>query len=213
LNPPTTIRAIVFFGADGTGKTTQARLLTKELGKRGFRVKRAWIRGRHTLAFLISHFLLKLGYRGYIIAGIRVLDSRTLPGKKLWSMIEFASVVPLIIMRVYLPLLLGRTIIAERFVIDTIVYNDYYIGAPFKIYERILFRMIPSGSILVHFDASENDLMIRRPEGVVSKQFMKYQLERYRLIASRLQALSINTSEQGIDEANKRIMEEIFERQ
>lgn len=207
-------RVVVFFGSDGTGKTTQAGLLTEELNRKGFKVSRAWIRGRHSFAFFISQFLLKLGYRGYIIApyapGGKILDSRTLPEKRMWSFIEFVSVVPLIIGRVYFPLLLGRRVIAERYVIDTVVYNNYYIGSSFKAYARILLRMIPKDSLIVHLDASENDVMSRRLDDLVSRRFIEYQLENYRAIASSLHALSINTSVEGIEEASKRILQRMI---
>lgn len=209
-------RVVIFFGSDGTGKTTQAKLLTKRFNEEGYKVSRAWIRGRHSLAFLISQLLLKLGYKGYFIApyapGGKILDSRTLPGKRIWSLIEFVSVVPLIIRRVYLPLMLGRSVIAERYVIDTIVYDNYYIGSAFHSYARILSHMIPKDSLLVHLDARESDAMSRRLDDLVSRRFIEYQLESYRTMASRLQALSINTSVEGIEGTNRRILQRLSEK-
>lgn len=209
-------RVVVFFGSDGTGKTTQAELLAKRFNEEGYKVSRAWIRGRHSIAFFISQLLLKLGYKGYFIApyapGGKILDSRTLREKRLWSLIEFVSVVPLIIRRMYLPLILGRNIIAERYVLDTIVYDNYYIGSPFRMYAKILLHMIPKDSLLVHLDASESDVMSRRVDDLVSKRFIEYQLESYRAMASRLHALSINTSVEGIEEANKRIIQRMVEK-
>ncbi len=202
-------RVVVFFGSDGTGKTTQAQLLMKEFRDRGYKVSRAWIRGRHSLAFFISRLLLKLGFKGYFVApyapGGKILDSRTLKGKRIWSLIEFVSVVPLIIRRMYVPLLLGYKVVAERYVVDTVIYNSYYLGSSFDFYARILMHMIPKGSLIVHMDASLNDVMSRRTDDLVSEKFIEYQLTSYRKYANVLHALSINSSALGIEEIRKEI--------
>lgn len=138
------------------------------------------------------------------------MDSRTLHGKWVWSFLEFVSVVPLVIRRMYLPLMLGQTIVAERYVIDTIVYNRFYLGSKFNAYARILLHMIPKGSFLIHLDASKNDVMSRRTDDMVSEKFISFQLESYRDFADRMHALSINTSNEGIDEASRRILNSVF---
>ena len=211
INP----RVVIFFGSDGTGKTTQARILARELAQRGIKVSKAWIRGRHSLAFYLSQLLLKLGYQGFVIAPYaptgKILDSRTLPGKRIWSLIEFISVVPLVIRRMYLPLLQGRSVIAERYVIDTIVYNRYYIGSRFDIYARILLHLIPKDSIIIHLDATEKDVFDRRKDDLMSRTFIEFQLRSYRSFARSLNALSINTSIESIDGASKLIRERMFQ--
>ncbi|MFQ5888111.1 MAG: hypothetical protein ACE5HY_05390, partial [Candidatus Hydrothermarchaeales archaeon] len=127
---------MIFFGADGTGKSTQAEILLKEFKGRGVKSRKAWIRARHSLAYIISQILLKLGYKSILVAGEssndKILDPRLLPAKWLWSLIEFISVIPWMITRVYIPSLLGYHIVAERYVIDTIVYNQFFIGDSFN---------------------------------------------------------------------------------
>jgi hypothetical protein len=176
----------------------------------GFKVRRVWIRGRHSLAFLVSQTLLRLGYRYTLpqagAPGGRILDSRRLPAKWVWSLIEFASVVPIVIGRVYVPLAFGYRVISERSVVDTVVYNDYFIGGSFSRYSRILLHMIPRGSLIVHFDASRDVVMSRRKDDILTEEFIDYQLEKYKAYSRRLHALSVDTSVESVDEVNKGIL-------
>jgi len=198
--------AVIFFGADGVGKTTQARRLSELYMKKGYRVKKCWLRARHSLSYLVSQILLKLGYLEVVRQGTReVLDSRRLPGKRLWSFLEFISVLPWILTRMNLPLLLGYVVIADRYVVDTAVYNRYYIGEEFRIYERMLLRMKPKNALLIHLDADKDNLMERR-RGDWPEDFIDYELGKYRTLASELQAISINTSHRDMEEVGRIIV-------
>src|SRR5438445_11343811 len=46
-------RLVSFFGPDGSGKTTQAKMLADHLRARGVKVRLAWIRSKHTLPYLV----------------------------------------------------------------------------------------------------------------------------------------------------------------
>ncbi len=153
--------------------------------------------------------MLKLGYSKTIVQtgapGGKILDSRTLPGKRFWSLVEFSSAVPLALIRVYIPLLLGYQVVAERYVIDTLVYNSYFIGGDFDAYARILLMMIPRNSLLIHLDARKEDVLARRKGDILSEEFIEHQLTQYRKIASRLNALSIDTSSNDMSSVREMI--------
>ena len=160
----------------------------------------------NSLSYLVSQILLKLGYNAAVRQGdIKVLDSRRLPEKRLWSFLEFVSVLPWILTRMTLPLLLGHRVIAERYVVDTAVYNRYFIGKEFSIYERVLLKMIPKNALLIHLDADKRELLERRKEDW-PEDFLDYQLIHYKILASELGALSINTSNKDIQEAGRIII-------
>jgi GTPase SAR1 family protein len=199
-------RIIIFFGADGVGKTTQVRFLINSLKFRKYKVKRCWVRARHSLSYVLSLFLLRLGYPYFIYQGdIKLLDARTLPEKKLWCLIEFLSILPLVIIRFVIPYHLGFIIVAERFVIDTIAYNQFFIGDNFKRYSKILLRFIPRDSMLIHLDSEFPELASRREEDW-PEEFIKYQLVNYRKMAQKLDAEKINTSKRSILETRERIL-------
>jgi glycosyltransferase involved in cell wall biosynthesis len=200
---------VQFVAQHGTGKTTQADFVMNELRKRGLRTRKAWVRGRHIFAFAISQVLLKLGYSSTIAQigapGGNILDSRKLPNKRFWSLVEFLSVMPLALTRVRIPLLLGYYVVAERYVVDTVVYNSYFLGRHFDPYGRILLLMIPKNSLLIHLDATEEDVLSRRKGDILSEDFVHYQLEQYRRLALKLKALSIDTSTNDIQSVSEQI--------
>jgi energy-coupling factor transporter ATP-binding protein EcfA2 len=110
---------ISIFGPDGSGKSTQARILASHLVSQGFDVRIIWIKSYHMLAYILSRVVewlspssVSRNAYGHIIR-INPL-CRNSVSKLLWSLIEFFSLVPLVLLRVYVPLLIGKTIITER---------------------------------------------------------------------------------------------------
>jgi len=190
-------RSVIFFGVDGVGKSTHTKILSNLYLKKGFKTKRCWLRSRHTLAYVVSQILLRLGYLAMFRHGhndkVNIFDSRFLPEKKIWSLIEFISVIPWIITRMKLPLKLGYVVIADRYVVDTVIYNKFYIGEEYDRYSKILLRMIPRDALLIHLDADREELK-KRGKKDWSKTFINYQITQYRTLAHQLYAISIKTS-------------------
>ena len=202
-NPP---KVVILFGADGVGKTTQVKLLTGEYRRRGFKNVVCWLRSRHSLAFLLSKLLLFLGWSHVVYEkDLTFMDSRKLSSKGLWSLIEFISLIPIILIRFFYPRFKGEVVIAERYVPDTIVFNRFFIGKEFQPYSEILLRMIPPGSLLIHLDACQKELFTRREQDW-PKAFIEYQLKQYRLLARQLGAVSINTSVKSVQETQRKIL-------
>jgi len=112
---------IVFFGPDGSGKSTLVKALTLKLQKRKMRVKEAWMRGSHTLipplAKVLSHFRTFKGSENpyYII---------TIPKKmkRLWQFLEFVNALPIIVVRFLIPSLIGYSVLADRYTLDLAVW-------------------------------------------------------------------------------------------
>jgi thymidylate kinase len=201
-------KIVVFFGADGVGKTTQVNLLSPEYQKRGLNTTMCWLRGRHSLSYVLSRMLLSLGYPNIVHErDIKLMDSRNLPMKGLWSFIEFISVIPLILSRFVFPRIRGNVVIAERFLPDTVVFNSFFIGREFNPYSAILLKMIPCKALLIHLNAEEKELKKRRSSDW-PQDFIKHQIRQYKILAKKMGAVSINTSLNSVEETHNRIMAE-----
>jgi thymidylate kinase len=198
-------RVIVFFGPDGAGKSTQARLLIGYLKDHKRRPHMAWMRGRHSLAFILAELFTRLGYYRVVKSpsgvAYKVFDPRLIPKlRRVWGFIEFASVLPWIIQRVYLPRVLGYTVVAERYVVDTVVYLGYWLGPDFlrSFLAKVLLNFIPRSSILIHVDAETKLLVERRPNDIITKDYIVFQRRVYRMFAELLGAVTLNTSTRSV---------------
>ena len=199
-------RCMIFFGPDGSGKTTHSRLLSNFLKKKGYRVCNVRIRANHTISFMLIKILQELGLvsQNVFFDGFDAKLARKLA--KLWPFIEFASIVPLVILRVYLPLKLGCIVICERYVIDTIVSVAYLFNNPgltTGFVDKILLGFIPEESAIVYLTAEENLLLSRRRDEPVTYSFIRFQTLMYNSYAKRLNVVPIDTGKNEI----KRVQE------
>jgi thymidylate kinase len=189
---------IYMFGPDGSGKSTQAEILYRYLQHHGARVRAVWIKSQHSLAFIITRIFLKFAPHsvsstpdGFIIQIRGISDSSI--GGSFWSLIEFVSILPLILLRVYLPLLTGKIVIADRYVIDSVVMIAYMINKPEfmgSFIARLMLRFIPKDSLLFHLDSTYEEISKRRGSRADPKNFIDFQRNMY----ARISSITINTS-------------------
>jgi len=205
---------IAFLGPDGTGKSTHAKILVNHFKSRKNKVRQVWIRSPHTLAYLLSRFFVKIGiYRvisnpfGKQLKIPAVHTSRLL--RLFWSVTEVVSVLPLILFRVYLPLFLGYTIIAERYVADTIVNIAYFTNDLDFLRSRtarLLLCFIPKNTVFIHLDSDYSTMIKRRSHIVEPYDFIEFQRVGYKIIADSVGAKCIDTSNISVKQTSMRIM-------
>ncbi len=197
--------AIIFFGPDGSGKTTQADILSQELTKRGIKNKRFWMRSLHTLAFLISNITMKL-FALHDIYEFR--EKYAVKFRRLWYIIELISILPLVI-RFYLLLYKGYVVIADRFVIDWIVSLAYVMRDESFInskYAKLVLMFIPKSSLLIFLDANYDVICRRRGSDIENEEYIIFQRYYYNLFANMLGALIIDSSNRNINEINANLL-------
>lgn len=112
-------------GVDGTGKTTQAEAILALLRSRGITARYAWLRFPRffTIPFLVYARARGYSYRetvdghehGYWNFRASWIMSRVFP----WVL--WLDTFLLALFNVYIPLWLGRTVVCDRFVLDTLV--------------------------------------------------------------------------------------------
>jgi len=199
---------IVFFGPDGAGKTTLAQLLVSYFQSNGCRSRITWMRARHSLAHVLAKFFKKLGYYRVVLSpngkkSYPIFDPSLFPHfRGLWYLIEFVSILPWIITKVYLPKMLGYIVVSERYVVDTVVYLGYWLGADTMdgFLAKVLLNFIPQNSVLVHMDADTDVLLARRPEDFINEDYIAFQRNAYKTFAKALNAISLDTTSCSVEE-------------
>jgi hypothetical protein len=197
------------------------KLLVNHFQSRKSRVKKAWIRAPHTLAYLLSRFFVKIGFCRVVI---NPFGKKTkLPAVHLnrgirlfWSAVELVSVIPVILFRVYIPLFLGYTVIAERYVVDTVVTVAYYtndLGFLRSRSARILLSFVPKKTVFIHLDSDNSMIIKRRGRIVDSHDFIKFQRMGYEMMGNSVDAMFIDTSNLSVEQTQKRILRWLRTRQ
>ncbi len=222
------IRAIIFLGPDGVGKTTQCKLIQSFLNKRKYKTKIVGIRSPHLLAYLFRKFLTLVGpriyieyERGYKKAYPHPFVMRKLA--KLWIMLEMVSAILVAIWRVHIPLRLGYIVIAERYLLDTytnLLHTSRIYGFLQNISTKLLlsifklfFRLIPKDSLHVILDADFSTLKQRyqrRKTPIELPHFVHYQrrmnLKYMKIINCHSEVLFLYTTNKNIPEVFKTII-------
>lgn len=198
---------IYITGCDGTGKTTQANMLSDLLSTKGIKTNHVWLR----FPFLFSiPFLIYARLRGFSWYernnGIRhgywdFHSSWLLRTCFPWFLLVDAALTALV--KIYLPLCSGKSIICERFVLDMIV--DLMVAfADSRFHQRLpgkfFLGLLPPQSKVFVLDLDAHIIRQRRPELETDRNLMA-RLKFYRILVGdlSLQAFSSMLSPKQIN--------------
>lgn len=227
-------RVIAFFGPDGAGKSTQAELLVDHLESREFKVKRAWVRSVHTFAFLLwrlfyklnlchtkSSSLARMGNRfavsyfnesPYGVVSPITMTPPILIGRVsrfFWSVIEILSIIPVVVLQVYVPLLLGRVVVAERFVVDSVTSIAYFLNDEdfVKSWQaKFLLRLVPRDTVFIFIDSDYDTILGRRNILAGPREYTEFHRQLYCKLARNVGAFRIDTSRTSIEEVHEKLL-------
>jgi thymidylate kinase len=197
---------IYFFGPDGSGKTTMTMILAEKLRSRNLKVKLSWMRGTHTLASLLARFLSKFAtFRGSDNPYYNI----SIPShmKKMWQLIEFISMLPVLLARFMLPSLLGYTVIAERYIPDFLVWVVITTDDPSylsSISARFLLALALRAKAKIYVKADLQKLIERRMD--MDPSFIMKQLILYEKLAEDMNSLTLDTTNRSVDESMKSLL-------
>lgn len=203
-------RFIYVTGADGTGKSTQARLVIDHLHSQGIQCRHLWLR----FPFFFSlPLLLYARWRGYswyeTDGGVRhgYWDFRDSWGLRVflpWVLFLDATLAAL--RRVYIPLWLGSTLVCERFVWDMLVdlavaFDDENIHS--RLPGRLYMHLLPRDTVTILLDLDSGTIRGRRADLQTDRR-LETRLQIFRSMAI-IYSIPVLSSMISIEEVNQRI--------
>lgn len=189
-------RFIYLTGADGTGKSTYAQFIVQTLQGLGIRPIHRWLRYPFifSLPFLVYARIKGFSkyenqnnfYQGYWYFKNSVIMHLIFP----WVYLLDGAIAS--IRFIYIPLLLGKTIVCERFLIDMVV--DLMIATEDDCFHKklpgiLFFKLLPSEGKILVLDLDMPTIIQRRPE-----------LRNDKRLGDRLNAYHIISTDYQIDQ-------------
>lgn len=228
-----------FFGPDGAGKTTQVRLTVEHYKHQGVKARKYWARSPHTVAYYAWKLCILIGFYRIVENAFGVPTklpavNRSAFLKRVWSIVEFAGVLPLI-MKAQLYMLRGYTLVAERYLLDTVTTIAYFEDDPNFInsfVSRAILYFMPKNIAFIFLNSdfetiydrraklynglpvSNHRLLLERPRfdygalppGILEpRYYIDFQRRMYTRIAAVYPALVINTRQNSIEETHMQI--------
>jgi thymidylate kinase len=181
---------IAFSGVDGSGKSTQVDLLEKSLEKINLRVLRIRSRWRPVLSLPLLVVMKRLGYaRIHRAGGVYIVETR-LPSRggltSLWCFLTQVENIVKTGVKLVFPLVLGRTVICDRYALDMAV--DGMAGLHDPAYRTRLgfqlLRLLPKPDFAFFMDIDPEVAFRRKPDLPSLDDYVE-RLGLYRELSSR----------------------------
>jgi thymidylate kinase len=205
-------RFIYLSGCDGTGKSTQARLLLARLEALGLRPRHLWLRFPFLLSLPLLAYARWRGYSWHEQAGEArhgywdFRRSWLLRALLPWVLLLDALLAAL--RKVYFPLWLGRTIVCERFALDMLVDLSVAIGDAGlhrRLPGRLYLRLIPRGAALFVLDLDAETIRERRADLRADRR-LEARLDVFRSLCAE-RSLQVLSSMAPVGELSRQLQE------
>jgi dTMP kinase len=174
-------------GIDGSGKTTQAKMLEKYLMGRGFRVKRVWFRWFALISYPFLALCRLLGYTRWKTinrGNVKYAEHRFYLNKaiaKIWPWLFTVDILIYYLFKIKSKMILKSVVLCDRFIPDMLVdlmceTKDYLLYR--RLVGRVLLSLIPKKSKLVIIDVSEN-MAYHRKHDIPNINYLKERRKMY----------------------------------
>ena len=192
---------ICITGIDGVGKTTHVNLILEHLREKGIKCQYKWLRFHHLFSLPLLAFCRVAGYTRLSTLGSsqkcsyhEFYKSRFVSSVYPW--ILFLDTFLFTVIKVYIPMFFGISIVCDRFVYDTLIdmavaTKDHEIHK--KPVGKSFLKLIPKNAWFVMLDLDKSTIFSRRPE---LKDDLTFD-ERYRLYQSFINLFKIDVVDNG----------------
>ena len=203
---------ISIIGMDGVGKTTHARKIVKKLRNDGVRCRYTWFRFFHFSSLLLLAYCRLAGLTIYEIKnGVKIGRHEFYRSKFisfLYPWLLLIDMLPMYFIKIFLPKLLGYTVVCDRFIYDAFVdlridIGEFEIGR--KNVGEFFIQLIPKDTRTILLDLDESIIRERRKDLVEDQSLERRRKEYYR-IAHDFNIPIIN-NEGNIEEINNLIIQ------
>lgn len=109
--------------------------------------------------------------------------------------------IPVILHNIYLPLSMGKIVVAERYILDAIVSIAYFIGRTEWLKDflcGLMFRFIPRRTIFIYLNCPYTEIRRRRGKESEKEHYYRFQQILYNILSKRVGAYEIDTSTRTI---------------
>ena len=209
-------RLVCICGPDGTGKTTQARLLVDDLSSIGMKAKYIWLRFSHIISLPLLGYMRFVGiskmerHQGGDRIGHHDLWGRPLLSR-IYGICLFLDMYLATLARIRTSLALGYVVVCDRYVVDTIVdiaTNTRRSGYHKTTIGNLILRIAPRDTKYLVMISASSILRSRRKD-VGLDSMLDDRIREYQAIASDMDIPLIDVGNMSIDAVRKRLQLEI----
>jgi len=181
-------KLICIIGLDGSGKTTQAKLLVKYLNSKKKRTKYVWNRFEPKISYPLVYmgrkiFLRKADpyreYKKYALTKKKLFRNSIL--FNLYEKVILTDYFLQIFIKITFPLYMGINIVSDRYIYDSIVdiasEGDFSKDEIYKLFKRYS-SIVPNPDVIIYIDINEEEAY-RRKDDIPSIKYLKIRKKYY----------------------------------
>lgn len=209
---------ICFTGIDGSGKSTQAKKLVKNLSRDGVKSKYVYARLVPIIfkpllivsnLFFLRDKNINKDYENRLHTKKNILKKHIFLSKIFYTIMLFDYYLQLLY-KIKLPLLLNKNVVCDRYIYDTIITDiavdiEYSEDRIFNLIERCL-SILPAPDIVFLIDLPE-EVAYKRKSDILSIEYLRDRRKYYLSVADKFNMIKINGDE-GKEDIERRIFKE-----